>query len=257
MAPSPLRFAYRYWSVIFMAVCIGAVVFLPLVEEKGVLVEPTEADSVVAFLTSIPLIVAVSVTVAGLAWSLGYLGLTSLPDTEVMAMCWHLTNGTWWSCGCDSWSGLFKIMPRMRKLYLILDNKHGINFADQTKWSPWNPAQSALESVYWAETTVHVPLALLSFYLYATRSPRRYVVEAFLGGAQLVGCYGYYGPELLIWLNGFPTTWPDNKIIWWLGIGCVPIVWCLCPILLTARAFFMVDKEIKKKGGGGRKEKSY
>ena len=133
MAPSPLRFAYRYWSVIFMAVCIGAVVFLPLVEEKGVLVEPTEADSVVAFLTSIPLIVAVSVTVAGLAWSLGYLGLTSLPDTEVMAMCWHLTNGTWWSCGCDSWSGLFKIMPRMRKLYLILDNKHGINFADQTK----------------------------------------------------------------------------------------------------------------------------
>ncbi|GMH63699.1 hypothetical protein TrRE_jg1009 [Triparma retinervis] len=193
MAVSPLRFAYRYWSVIFMAVCIGAVVFLPLVEEKGVLVEPTEAESVKAFLTSTPLIVAVSVTISGLAWSLGYLGLTSLPDTEVMAMCWHLTNGTWWSCGCDSWSGLFKIMPRMRTLYLILDNKHGINFADQTK--------------------------------------------------------------LLIWLHGFPTTWPDNQIIWWLGIGCVPIVWCLCPILLSARAFMMVDKEMKKKGG--RKEKSY
>ena len=36
-------------------------------------------------------------------------------------MVWHLSNGFWWSLGCDSMSGLFKIMPRMRKLYKILD----------------------------------------------------------------------------------------------------------------------------------------
>jgi hypothetical protein len=137
----------------------------------------------------------------------------------------------------------------MRTLYLILDNKHGINFSDQTLPAPWNPSQSAIESVYWAETTVHVPLALLSFYLYATRNPNRYIVEAFLGGAQLVGCYGYYGPEVLIHLHGFPTTWPDNRIIWWLGIGCVPVVWCAVPAILTARAVFMNGKiggEVKK-----------
>mmetsp|Transcript_1994 Transcript_1994/g.4013 ORF Transcript_1994/g.4013 Transcript_1994/m.4013 type:complete len:253 (+) Transcript_1994:209-967(+) len=250
---SLLRFAYRYWAVIFMAVCISAVIFLPLKEENGVLVEPTEADSVYAFITSVPLLVSVTVTISGLAWSLGYLGLTSLPDTEVMAMVWHLTNGTWWSCGCDSWSGLFKIMPRMRTLYLILDNKHGVNFADQTKVAPWNPAQSALESVYWAETTIHVPLALLSFYLYAKRDPRRYIVEAFLGGAQLVGCYGYYGPETLIYFHGFKTTWPENRIIWWLGIGCVPVVWCLIPILLSVRAFMKVEKGMR---AGEMKEKA-
>ncbi len=239
-----------------MLASILAVVFLPLESENGVLVEPTEAESVQSFLTSPPLLIAVSVTLGLFAWAFIVHDSGSLPDTEVMAMVWHLTNGTWWSCGCDSWSGLFKIMPRLRSLYLILDNKHGVNFADQTKMAPWSPVQSTLESVYWAETTVHVPLALLTFYLYTTRSRNRYLTEAFLGGAQLVGCYGYYGPELLIWLHGFPTTWPKNPIVWWFGIGCVPVVWMLVPLLLTFRAFRMNEKVGIEKINGKDKEKA-
>jgi hypothetical protein len=236
-----------------MAFSIIAVSLLPLVEERGVLVEPTEADSIYSFLTSLPLVTSVSATALCLRWAMARwamateeAGSLSLSPTEFMAMVWHLTNGTWWSCGCDSWSGLFRIMPRMRKLYLILDTKHGVNFDDQAVTLPWSPAQSALESVYWAETTVHVPLALLTFYFYATRNNNRYLTEAFVGGAQLVGCYGYYGPELLIYLHGFETTWPSNWLIWWLGIGCVPVVWCAVPILLTVRACFM-QKEINDK----------
>jgi len=84
-----------------MGVSMAAVVFLPLESEKGVLVEPTPADSVHAFLSSIPFLVVVTVTTSAMVWAFGYLGCSSLPDTEVMAMVWHLTNGTWWSCGCD------------------------------------------------------------------------------------------------------------------------------------------------------------
>ena len=43
---------------------------------------------------------------------------------------------------------------------------------------------------------MHVPLSLITFYLYAKRNPNRYLTEAFVGGAQLVGSYGYYGPEV-------------------------------------------------------------
>ena len=75
-------------------------------------------------------------------------------------------------------------------------SQHGVNWDDQSVDRPWNPEQATLESVYWAETTVHVPLSLLCFYLYATRNRNRYLVEAFVGGAQLVGSYGYYGPEV-------------------------------------------------------------
>mmetsp|Transcript_13089 Transcript_13089/g.26878 ORF Transcript_13089/g.26878 Transcript_13089/m.26878 type:complete len:293 (-) Transcript_13089:143-1021(-) len=232
-----LRTLYRFWPIAFMAFCIGAVVFLPIVEERGVVVAPTDADTVQAFLTSPPLLIAMTATALGLRWSMS-LGHV-MTDTEFMAMVWHLSNGTWWSLGCDSWSGLFRIMPRMRKMYLILDTKHGVNWDDQTVDRPWNPEQATLESVYWAETTVHVPLSLLAFYLYATRNRNRYLVEAFVGGAQLVGSYGYYGPELLAYLHGFPTTWPDNWVIFMLGIGCVPLVWCTLPCCLTLRAMLM------------------
>ena len=88
-------------------------------------------------------------------------------------------------------SGLFFAMPRMRRLYLILDNKHGVNWDDQMKSAPWHYNRSGLDAVYWCETTVHVPLALVTFYLYARRNPNRYLAEAFLGGVQLCGCYGY------------------------------------------------------------------
>ena len=230
------RILFRYWPVLFMVSSIIAVATLPLIQERGVLVEPSAADSVFAFLTAPPFFIATTATILSLNWAIKNCTASAFEDTEFMAMVWHLTNGTWWSCGCDSWSGLFRIMPRMRKLYLILDTKHGVNFADQALTKPWSPAQSSLEAVYWAETLVHVPLSLLTFYLYATRNPNRYLTEAFVGGAQLVGCFGYYGPELLIYLHGFPTTWPNNWVIWWIGIGCVPLVWCLLPILLTVRA---------------------
>ena len=245
--PKWLVFVYRYWAVLFMLLCIAAVSLLPLEQEKGVFVQPSEEDSVFAFLSSFPLLTSVSWTILALGWALTRQNLTE-DNTEVMAMVWHLTNGTWWSLACDSWSGLFKIMPRMRKLYLILDTKHGVNWKDQTQTPPWSPNQSSLESVYWAETMVHVPLALLTFYLYATRNPNRYLAEAFLGGVQLVGCFGYYGPELLIYLHGFETTWPDNRVIWWLGIGCVPLVWMIVPILLTLRAA-KLQAQMNYKGG--------
>ncbi|GMI27468.1 hypothetical protein TeGR_g5480 [Tetraparma gracilis] len=234
-SPVP-SFLLRFWPAVFMAVSIVAVVFLPIDQEQGIFVEPSAADSRRAMLTSPPFVYCVGATLMALRWAYGKKGAAKMSDVEQMAMVWHLTNATWWSCGCDSFSGLFQIMPRMRTVYRILDTKHGVNWDDQTMPLPWNPNRAALDSVYWAETTVHVPLAWLTFYLYATRSKKRYLTEAFLGGVQFVGCFGYYGPETLAWLHGFATTWPDNQIIWWIGVGCVPLVWCAFPIGLTVRA---------------------
>ncbi|GMH89671.1 hypothetical protein TL16_g11527 [Triparma laevis f. inornata] len=240
-------YLYRFWPFLFMLSTILSVSLLPLQVERGILVEPSPADSVFAYLTSPFLIFCVSATVLGLYWAFEKMGCSKRGDTEQMAMVWHLTNATWWSCGCDSWSGLFQVMPRMRTLYRILDSKHGVNFNDQTFGPPWNPTRAALDSVYWAETTVHVPLSWLTFYLYATEHPSRYLVEAFLGGVQFVGCFGYYGPEFLSWLHGFETSWPENKVIWWLGIGCVPLVWCALPIALTVRAALKNHSSLTKK----------
>ena len=65
-----LRLSYRFWPLVFMATCILAVVFLPITEEKGVIVEPTEADSIKSFLTSPPLIFCITGTALCLRWAL-------------------------------------------------------------------------------------------------------------------------------------------------------------------------------------------
>ncbi|GMH96989.1 hypothetical protein TrST_g3459 [Triparma strigata] len=225
-----------------MLLTIISVILLPLTEEKGIILQPSDDDSVGSFLRSPVLSLCVALCGGGLWWMKGKV---VIGNTERMAMIWHLTNATWWSFGCDSLSGLFHLTPRMRKLYLILDSKHGVNFSDQARRAAWNPERATLDSVYWAETTVHVPLSWLAFYMYGTRHPSRYLVEAFLGGVQFVGCFGYYGPEVLAYLHGFETSWPANRVIWWLGVGCVPLVWCALPIALTVRA-------VLKGGGGGR-----
>merc|ERR1719283_755613 len=71
---------------------------------------------------------------------------------KAMAM-WHLTNGFFWSLYCDSLSGLFVVMPRMRELSLVMDVSH-LN----------HELRASLDACYWGEFLVHVPFSLLCFY---------------------------------------------------------------------------------------------
>ena len=58
---------------------------------------------------------------------------------EKMIAYWHLTNGFWWSFGCDFLSGGVGLMPNLWVLYLAIDSKHYKGVA----------LRSPLDAVYW------------------------------------------------------------------------------------------------------------
>eukprot|EP00657_Telonema_sp_P-1_P007622 TRINITY_DN2766_c0_g1_i1.p1 TRINITY_DN2766_c0_g1~~TRINITY_DN2766_c0_g1_i1.p1 ORF type:complete len:176 (-),score=46.55 TRINITY_DN2766_c0_g1_i1:189-716(-) len=136
---------------------------------------------------------------------------------ERFCTLWHLTNGLWWSFGCDVLSGYFAVMPVMRKHYQTIDAKH---------LEPH--ARTGLDAVYLTELFLHVPFSLACFYTYGKRMPCRYLLEMFVFGLQIEGCVMYYLPEML----ENPTTWknwPTGGIglYWGVGFG---IVWVLLPL---------------------------
>lgn len=150
-------------------------------------------------------------------------GLARAAWTERMAAVWHLTNATWWSFGCDVLAGLFGVMPNINRLYEVLDTTH---------LEP-SAGRAGLDACYWVELCVHVPFSLLVFGLYCKRAPERYIVEAFVCGAQTVGTVAYYLPEVL--RGGEHWCW-DRPLIFAVGIAIAPLLWIVLPLVLLARA---------------------
>ena len=84
---------------------------------------------------------------------------------------WHLTNATWWSCGCDFFSGYLAITPLLRDYYLIIDPKHN------------DPKERiTLDIVYLCEAAIYIPLSYLVLYAYVKNWKNKHVIEAFLCG---------------------------------------------------------------------------
>jgi hypothetical protein len=160
---------------------------------------------------------------------LSYAFLTSLTSTsigiyliylskikEIEKALWHLTNATWWSLGCDVFSGLFSIMPNLNNIYKIMDTNH---LSDDNRHH--------LDSIYWSELFIHIPLSLTCFYFYITKNNKKYFLETFLSGIQLMGTIAYYLPEIL----NDCIHWKYNILVSSLNL-IFGSIWILYPIII-------------------------
>lgn len=146
------------------------------------------------FFFSIPVIGCTGLTILLLLWAYKWQQAgTKLDSTQQLIMIWHLTNGTWWSLGCDVMSGLFAVMPLLNNTYLIIDSKHKLG-------PPFSDPRINLDVVYLTELTVHVPLSIIVFFCYASRSRARYLLEPLLGGSA---CLAHCNMPYIYFLHSF------------------------------------------------------
>ena len=108
-------------------------------------------DQALDFLLSAPLIICVLLALAAYVWSRE--ACRKLSTVEATIVYWHLSNACWWSFGCDVISGGLAMMPKMRRLYEEIDSTHLMPRAQR----------GGLDSVYFAEATIHVPLSWVCF----------------------------------------------------------------------------------------------
>ena len=185
-----LRWLFVYWPA----------VLFPATVAFGSLYDPTRPDAAFPFafvparftamIFSWPMAVVVAPLAAGFviarrAWARGGFSLG-----DRFAMVWFLMSATWFHIGCDVLSGLLQVMPSLSDAY------RGMNAAN---WQPLlHPDRVVLDVVYGFELFAQAPLAALTFWLYATRSPARPTVETFLCGLHVVGTVAYYVPDLVL-----------------------------------------------------------
>ena len=159
-------------------------------------------------------------------WKLHQIWKTGAPfsDTDKFAMVWFLMNATWYHTGCDVMSGLFQVMPNLRDAYAISNAAHNYPMHDLHR--------IALDTVYWLELFIQVPLCIIVIALYAKRSPARPVVEAVLCALHFAGTWAYYVPYLLMGETNNPIISNIDRT--------VALAWVIVPALLAWRAMKQV-----------------
>ena len=214
-----VAFVQRWWSVMMLVgiVLIPAAVVKPSANPSFP-PELVELDKSIRFVTSLPFLGCMTALVAGLAWMRRYTFLAS--PVEYGIAVWYLTNGCWWSGGCDVLSGFFAVMPNLSEHYLVIDTKHSTNDGKD---------RGGLDAVYLAELLIHVPTSIAVFHALVTRAPYARTLEAFLCGCQVVGTFAYYLPEVFV-----PTaSWPDGGLALYGGIY-FGLLWVVLPLAILA-----------------------
>lgn len=133
---------------------------------------------------------------------------------------WHLSNATCWSFAFDLLSGYFHIQPRIRELYIVMDETH----LDLK-------LRSSVDILYLTEMFFHVPFSFVVFWAYLSGWKCLRQLETFLCGVQMMGTVGYYGPEMLRGGDNYPGY--DN-IMLYLNFGFAS-VWIILPTLIVLR----------------------
>lgn len=154
-----------------------------------------------------------------------------LDTMEKGMMVWWLTNIFFFHTACDILSGYYQVMPALADLYS--------NMTPQHQHRQWADPRLHLDTVYFMELTVEVPLAIAVLMLYFRRHPGRYFVETFAVAVQLAGTVIYYTPPLIrreataSWVCYFDR-----------GFGSV---WIMFPLFVLHRHFSRAVQEAEAK----------
>jgi hypothetical protein len=220
-AMTALRWLYVHWAALLFPATIA----------YASLYDPTKADALLPFafvpsrfaamifswpmaLVALPMVAGYAV--ARRAWARS----NAFSLTDRMAMVWFLMSATWFHVGCDVLSGLFQVMPNMTDAYRAMN---------AANWQPMHhPDRIVLDVVYWFELFVQMPLAALTFWLYAIRSRLRPGVECFLCGLHVTGTVAYYVPDVLLGQTTHPLLTNMDRVM--------ASLWIWVPAALAARA---------------------
>lgn len=112
-----------------------------------------------------------------------------LAVVERSMMMWWWTNIFFFHTSCDILSGYYQVMPGLTQIYAEMTPAH--------KQPRWSDARLHLDTTYFLELTVEVPLAILMIILYTKRHPARYFVECAAVAVQFAGTIIYYTPALI------------------------------------------------------------
>jgi len=223
-----LRSLYVYWAVVFAALTVViACLFDPELSES-ILPFGLDGGRFAAMLTSLPFLVCLIPTVAGIALARReWASAGDVPLTDKMIAIWFLMNATWYHIGCDAFSGLFQVMPGLTDAYITMNPNH---------LEPMHhPARVGLDAVYWFELLVQMPLCYLAYWLYLKRAPSRHMVLAFVCGLHITGTVAYYAPNFLLGHTFHPLMSNLDRVI--------GALWIIIPATLTWRAIGELQKE--------------
>ena len=208
----------KWWPIKLMFLCIIIILIYHPNEDIY------QYLSISNLMFSVPFLTCISLTIVGI------LLIRIHKVQEITVALWHLTNATWWSFGCDILSGLFAIMPNLSNIYKIMDTNHlSID------------KRHTLDAIYWCELFIHVPLSWICFYSYLVDSGKKYILETFLAGIQLMGTIAYYLPEILNNCH----SWKYNILASSLNL-VFGLIWIIYPCIILKKNLTNVINNQKK-----------
>lgn len=156
-----------------------------------------------------------------------FLAHKTLDSVERGMMVWWLTNIFFFHTHCDLLSGYYQVMPNLSEIYAAMTPQHQ---------SPqWAEPRLHLDTTYFLELTVEVPLAIFVLLLYLRRHPGRYFAETFAVAVQMAGTVIYYTPPLIkreatpSWVCYFDRSFGA--------------VWIMFPLIVLRRHFLRAEQE--------------
>jgi hypothetical protein len=232
--PSGLKdFLNIYWTVFFAATVTA---MQSVVEPRQDWLWPPELDltfeQAKSVLTSKWIWMCWGPLLVGIPFLRSFFKKNKLAVVERSMMMWWWTNIFFFHTGCDLLSGYYQVMPGLAAIYAEMTPAH--------KQERWSDARLHLDTTYFLEMTVEIPLAILCVILYYKRHPARYVVECFAVAVQFAGAVIYYTPALI---RQEPAT---N----WLSLNdrFFGAMWCVVPFLVLRRHWkSAVEAEKNKK----------
>ena len=150
-------------------------------------------------------------------------------------------------------AGLFNSWSIMSIQYRVVDPRFN---------TIWEPASLNVNICCWLELCVMAPLCFYLFFLYrnvehASKTQKLwvYTIDIITSLLQIIGCWIFYGPEILLIINKsdhvrVPIDYKleftlDYIINFWFGFAIVPWVWILIPGINMTRSYNSIKKLIK------------
>jgi hypothetical protein len=228
------RLLYIYWSLIFaVGVALLAACLDPVAStEQRTLVLRFEAQPFVNLFTFWGLWVCVAAASFGIFWANKAWrdNPNGWNDTDKMVIIWYLMNACWFHTGCDVLSGLLQVMPNITESYAVSNAVH--------HHPRYHESRAFLDSVYWLEILIEVPLCIAVYQLSLKRSVWAHPIEIALCAFHFAGTITFYVPNILTGVVTNPVVSNLDRV--------VGAVWMVVPTILAIRSMRIIKAQIEE-----------